>query len=234
MHGGAPAALLAREIEAVSPGEDMLVARITFEFVGPVPLAPLEADAWIQRPGARYQLVEAELRHQGRTVVKARAVRLRRGDVVLPETALPPSQPPCEGPGEAFHRRSRRGGRGGLPPHGDGDPFRRRDGLRDRTGARVVSPGASACGRRAPEPAAARGRGRRLRQRGQPRAGLRPASVRQHRPDGASTAKPWASGCCSTRVTVADPIGAGLAASRIYDERGAIGVSAQTLFVDAR
>ena len=87
-HGGAPAALLAREIERVAPGEDMLVARITFEFLGPVPLLPLEADAWIQRPGARFQIIEAELRQQGRAVVRARAVRLRRGDVALPGTAL--------------------------------------------------------------------------------------------------------------------------------------------------
>ena len=34
--------------------------------------------------------------------------------------------------------------------------------------------------------------------------------------------------------TVADPAGAGLATSALYDERGAIGVAAQTLFVDTR
>ena len=78
-HGGAAAALLAREIERVEQGEDMVVARITYEFLGPVPLAPLEADAWIQRPGRRFQLVEAELREGGRSIVRARAVRLRRG-----------------------------------------------------------------------------------------------------------------------------------------------------------
>ena len=34
-------------------------------------------------------------------------------------------------------------------------------------------------------------------------------------------------------VTVADPIGVGLATSRIHDEAGAVGLGAQTLFVDA-
>jgi hypothetical protein len=34
-------------------------------------------------------------------------------------------------------------------------------------------------------------------------------------------------------ATVADPVGAGLASSRIHDEGGAIGLAAQTLFVDA-
>jgi len=34
-------------------------------------------------------------------------------------------------------------------------------------------------------------------------------------------------------ATVADPVGAGLASSRVHDERGAVGLAAQTLFVDA-
>lgn len=115
-HGGAPAALLAREVERLEPGADMLVARMTFEFLAPVPLAPLEVRASIARPGGRLQLVEAELRAAGRVVVRARAVRLRRADLATGATECVP--PPGDGPdaarpspfpsgredGEGFHR----------------------------------------------------------------------------------------------------------------------------------
>ena len=45
MHGGAPAALLARAVERLEAPAAMLLARITIEFLGPVPLAPVEVTA---------------------------------------------------------------------------------------------------------------------------------------------------------------------------------------------
>lgn len=80
MHGGAPSALLARAVEQVEGGEEMIVTRLTVEFLSGVPLGPVEVSAQITKPGKRFQLVEATLHAAGRPVLLARAVRLRRGD----------------------------------------------------------------------------------------------------------------------------------------------------------
>ena len=79
LHGGAPAALIMREIERLAP--EMRVARLTLEFLGAVPLAPLTVTARIVRPGRRFQLAEAELVSSDRPACRARAVLLRRGEV---------------------------------------------------------------------------------------------------------------------------------------------------------
>jgi hypothetical protein len=112
LHGGAPAALLAGELEALAP--EMRLARLTLEFLGSVPLAPLTVDAQIVKPGRRFQLAEAELAEAGggRVACRARAVLLRRGER---DEAIPAGDPlvldvpgPDEGakldmgPGESF------------------------------------------------------------------------------------------------------------------------------------
>jgi hypothetical protein len=79
LHGGAPAALIAREVEQLAP--EMRIARLTMEFFGAVPLAPLTLSAEITRPGRRLQVAEAELRSGDRTAIKARAMLVRRGDL---------------------------------------------------------------------------------------------------------------------------------------------------------
>ena len=116
LHGGAPAALLAREVERLQPGADMIVTRMTFEFLAPVPLAPLTVRAELVRPGGRLQLVEAELRAGDRVVLRARAVRLRRGALQHgvtartppagdgPQTSLPSPFPSVREETEGFHR----------------------------------------------------------------------------------------------------------------------------------
>jgi acyl-Coa thioesterase superfamily protein/acyl-CoA thioesterase superfamily protein len=115
-HGGAPAALLAEAVRE----DGMHVARLTYDFVGPVPIgAPLRIATRLVRPGRRLQLVEADLlAEDGAPVVRLRAVRLRAGEVGGlpavadgeavpgggPETAMP-SDFPFEGPdAEGFHR----------------------------------------------------------------------------------------------------------------------------------
>ena len=65
--------------------EGYLVARLTLDFLGPVPLAPLTVSARTTKPGRSLQLAEAELSAGGQVVVRARAVRLRRGHVELPQ-----------------------------------------------------------------------------------------------------------------------------------------------------
>jgi hypothetical protein len=81
LHGGAPAALIAEAVRE----EGYLVARLTLDFLGPVPMAPLMVSARTTKPGRSFQLAEAELSAGGEVVVRARAVRLRRGHVELPE-----------------------------------------------------------------------------------------------------------------------------------------------------
>ena len=111
LHGGAPGALIAEAVQA----EGYLVARLTLDFLGPVPLAPLTVAARTTKPGRSLQMAEAELSVDGQAVVRARAVRLRRGHVELPELAAdgpPPTAPESGhldpfptggGPSEGFH-----------------------------------------------------------------------------------------------------------------------------------
>lgn len=79
-HLGPPSALLVRELERCSPREDMRLARVTVEVLGPVPVAELEVAAHVERPGRSVELLSAELSVQGRTAVHARAWRVVRSD----------------------------------------------------------------------------------------------------------------------------------------------------------
>jgi hypothetical protein len=73
----------------------MFPARITFDFLGPVPLgARLRTSAAVVRPGRRFQVLEAELAGDGRPLIRARAVRLRRAQVDLPALPPAPGAPP--------------------------------------------------------------------------------------------------------------------------------------------
>jgi hypothetical protein len=77
MHGGAPAALLARAVEHHDPGPASFVARLTIDLLRPVPLAPLDVVSRTTRPGRKVQWVEASLLADGVEVARASALRLR-------------------------------------------------------------------------------------------------------------------------------------------------------------
>ena len=96
LHGGAPAGLIAREIERVSGGDELFVARLSVEFLGPVPLAPLEVSTEVIRPGRRMQLVGAVLRSGDRDVSRATAVSMRRTEEPLTDST--DREPPPAGP----------------------------------------------------------------------------------------------------------------------------------------
>jgi hypothetical protein len=87
-HGGAPAALAARAIEAVPVDVPMQVCRLTVELLRPVPLSPLTVTADVVRPGRKVQLVEAVIRADDTPVVRAVALRVRTTDLPLPEGAV--------------------------------------------------------------------------------------------------------------------------------------------------
>ncbi|HTU77671.1 MAG TPA: thioesterase family protein [Solirubrobacteraceae bacterium] len=61
LHGGAPAALITAAFERVQPGAELRIARLGFEFLRPIPLAPLKLSTRIVRPGRRVQELAAEL-----------------------------------------------------------------------------------------------------------------------------------------------------------------------------
>jgi hypothetical protein len=98
-HGGPPSALLARAVERCSPRPDMLVAKITIDFLGALPQGRLTTRASVIRPGKRIELVEATLSANDRPLATARAWRIRTSssptsltDARMP-VPLPPPQP---------------------------------------------------------------------------------------------------------------------------------------------
>jgi hypothetical protein len=78
LHGGAPAALLARAVERFEPDGDLAVVRLSYEFLRPVPVAPLELEVGLLRPGRRVQLVGASLHAAGVEVCRLVALRVAR------------------------------------------------------------------------------------------------------------------------------------------------------------
>jgi hypothetical protein len=92
-HGGPPAALLARAMERLA-GDGMLLSRLTFDFLRPVSIAPLKVRSEVTRAGAKVRRLQASLTAtDGTTLVLASAVALRTA-AVLPESiddgGLPP------------------------------------------------------------------------------------------------------------------------------------------------
>jgi Thioesterase-like superfamily len=105
-HAGPPAALLGRAFEELPEAEDFQVCRVTFEILRSIPIAPVEVEARIVRPGRRVQMIEAELRVEGEVLMMARGWRLRTAPVDLPEEAIAippgPALPSDPGPTNFF------------------------------------------------------------------------------------------------------------------------------------
>jgi hypothetical protein len=85
LHGGPPAALLARAVEQFEAAEPMFVSRLTVELLRPVPLAPLRLVTRAVRPGRKVQLIEAALHSDAHEVVRATGLRIRMRDLQLPD-----------------------------------------------------------------------------------------------------------------------------------------------------
>lgn len=91
-HGGAPAALLMRAFERLTPDE-LVLARVTYEFLRSVPLGELEVRASVLRAGRRVQLLEASIfKPDGTEVARARALEVRRAEA---DYAAEPARPPA-------------------------------------------------------------------------------------------------------------------------------------------
>lgn len=82
LHGGAPAALITAAFESLQPGAELRIARLGFEFLRPIPMAPLTLSTRIVRPGRRVQELAAELSAPvasggEQVVVRASALRVQ-------------------------------------------------------------------------------------------------------------------------------------------------------------
>lgn len=95
LHGGPVAALLGGAAEA--PLEDLFPARVTVELLRPVPVAPLVVATTVTRPGRKVRLVDVGLRtDDGALVATATVLGIRRAEVTVPDVG--PSDAPPPGP----------------------------------------------------------------------------------------------------------------------------------------
>ncbi len=78
-HGGPPTALLAGCLDDAFGRPDLRVARISMDFLGPVPRTPSRVQTELLRPGRRTQLSEASLWAGDRRVAVARVWHLATG-----------------------------------------------------------------------------------------------------------------------------------------------------------
>jgi Acyl-CoA thioesterase C-terminal domain/Acyl-CoA thioesterase N-terminal domain len=93
-HGGAPAALLMRAFEQHDADPGLILARVTYELLRPVPLGQLDVTCSVQRPGRRVQLLEGSIvAADGNEVVRARALK-----VAIAGTAAGSADPVPPGP----------------------------------------------------------------------------------------------------------------------------------------
>lgn len=106
--GGAPAALVMREFERLSAPEGLTMARVTYDFIRPAPIGPVEIRAGVARDGRRVQLLEGAMLAGGVEVVRARALRVRRASAgaSASDGVAPPPGPDEGGTGElpGLHR----------------------------------------------------------------------------------------------------------------------------------
>jgi hypothetical protein len=232
-HAGPPAALLGREIERLPDSGEFQVGRITFEILRSVPIATVEVDARIVRPGRRVQLVEAELSLAGEVSMRARAWRIRVAPVELSPEALATAPAP---PG---------------PDHGaevEFFPTGEEHGYHTAMECRFVSGGFVE-----PGPATVWLRMRQPLVSGEEPSPLQRVLVAADVGNGVSASldyrrflfinvdltvqlerMPAGEWVCVDAVTLAQPSGIGTAESVLSDERGRVGRALQTLLIAAR
>jgi hypothetical protein len=228
-HGGPPAALLARAIEAESASWPATVARMTAEILSAVPVAELTVRSRVLRPGRSVELVEAELEAAGRPVMRAQAWRIRATELDLPPIPAPGDAVPAF-PAEAVGWPGRRGG------YLEAMEWRPVGGV----------PGE-------PGPATIWGRMRFPLVPGEEPSGLQRLLILADSGNGVSSVLPWTDWLfinpeltvhlaavpqgewiCLDAHTHVDPRGFGLAASRLFDRSRLVGHGAQSLYIARR
>jgi Thioesterase-like superfamily len=87
LHGGAAAALIVDQLERLHPAEGLRTGRLSFQFLRPIPSAPLTLTTSVTRPGRRVQELSAELRAGDQLVCRAKALRVPPVSAGLPQPA---------------------------------------------------------------------------------------------------------------------------------------------------
>jgi Acyl-CoA thioesterase C-terminal domain/Acyl-CoA thioesterase N-terminal domain len=231
-HGGAPAALLMRELERLPAADGLVIARVTYELLRPVPLGELLVEAGVTRGGRRVQLLEGSIRTpDGTEVVRARALQVHRAKI---EDATPVWPAP---PGPAGARE--------LPP-----PFERPkpptfgpDAIEIRSVTGAWNGGKATAWFRLRVPIVA----------GEETSPLQRLAAAGDFGNGISRVLPWdaymfinpdltlyvdrlpeGEWICLDAQTIIPPDGVGIAESIIYDTRGRVGRAVQALLVARR
>ncbi|MCH1865380.1 thioesterase family protein [Nocardioides sp. CFH 31398] len=94
-HGGPPAALLLRAIDATaSDPTAMPVARLSVDMLGGIPQGRMRTEATVVRPGKRVEMVEASLYADDDLAVRATAWRIRRGPATTTDHVTAGDVPP--------------------------------------------------------------------------------------------------------------------------------------------
>src|SRR5271168_536055 len=90
LHGGAPGALLTRCFEKHVEGSDLTFGRLGFEFLRPIPMAPLEVTITVARTGRRVSELRADLASGGELIGRADALLVQPvgDDVPVPDPGL--------------------------------------------------------------------------------------------------------------------------------------------------
>jgi hypothetical protein len=247
-HAGPPAALIGREIARLNGGADRRVGRITYEILRPVPIAPLTVTAEVVRPGRTVELVEASLADEQGEVIRARAWRLREGDVDIPEGLSSEDGPGTLGSSPSTLRP-------GFAPPGPSEcppgtfPDTGQDvGYHTAMEYRFVSGGFGE-----PGPAIAWMRMKVLLVDGEEPTPLERVLAAADSGNGVSSTLDWSSflfinvdltvhvhrelageWVCLDAITIPERTGIGIADTALYDERGPVGRADQTLLVDRR
>jgi hypothetical protein len=231
-HAGPPAALIARAIERLEPGEELRTARFTMEILRPIPVAPLRIEARAVRSGRRTQYAEASLLDDRGEIARASAWRIRPADGAGEEIGLEPTPHSLSDAPEALP--------GFIPPWGDS--YFTATEWRLASG-NVAEPGPAAVWMRMRYPLVA----------GEEPSPLARVLVAADSGNGISWVLPfdayvfinteltihlarmpegeWV--CLDARSSIG-PEGVGLAESTLWDQRGRIGQGAQSLVVGRR
>jgi hypothetical protein len=239
-HAGPPAALIGREIERLGGGRigggegpPAQVGRITYEIVRSVPIGRLRVAAEVVRPGRRVEMVQATLSDEGgETVIRAEGWRVRTEEVGFSPPPGFPEPPP--GP--------ERGDPGRFFDTGYDVGYHTAMEYRFTSGA-FVEPGPATVWMRMGLPLIP----------GEEPTPLQRVLAAADSGNGVSAALDWTKylfinvdlsvhlhrmpegeWVCLDAVTLPEPNGVGMADTRLFDERGAIGRAVQTLLVAER
>lgn len=231
-HGGAPAALLMRAFEQLPAAEGLIVGRVTYELLRPVPVGdPLSVSAEVTRPGRRVQLMEGSITGaDGVELVRARALKVLPADPAIPRT---PDLSPPPGPTNGYENDFQ-------PPH---RPMFATDAMDVRfVAGRFLDVGPATAWFRLQVPLVA----------GEEPSPLQRLTAAGDFGNGIGAALPWGQYafinpdltlyidrgpvgewiCLDARTTLARD-GIGTAESVLYDERGRVGRAIQALVVSA-